>query len=194
MAAGNSPRLTVRQAKAYELRTGDGKLSWRQIGERMGVAKSNAAEAYSQALVKIERFGLEACTPPGCSLPVLSEEVGLDGKFQTFVKGLKNGVSNELFVSLLEKGLLRAFWIMAYDASVFERLNAKELALLIGHLTETRQLLKGEPTKIVSVEDRRHWDELGVALLQEVERRNLKYDLPPGQFQEIVQPTPLNNG
>ncbi len=66
----------------------------------------------------------------------------------------------------------------------------KELALLIGHLTETRQLLKGEPTKIISVEDRRHWDELGVALLHEVERRNLKYDLPPSQFQEM----PLNNG
>ena len=189
MAAGNSPRLTVRQAKAYELRTGDGKLSWRQIGERMGVAKSNAAEAYSQALVKIERFGLEACTPPGCSLPVLSEEVALEQEFKKFIRELK-GATNELFLGLLEKGLAKAFWILANDDSVFERLNAKELALLIGHLTETRQLLKGEPTKIISVEDRRHWDELGVALLHEVERRNLKYDLPPSQFQEM----PLNNG
>ena len=90
--------------------------------------------------------------------------------------------------------MAKAFWILAHDDSVFERMNAKELSLMISHLTETRQLLKGEPTKIISVEDRRHWDELGVALLQEVERRGLKYDLPASEFKEIEPSVPLNNG
>ena len=87
MASSKSSRLTPREAKAYELREGNKRLTWPQIGERMGVTKENAAQAHGAAVRKIEKFGIGACVPAGRSLPVLSEEGALDREFKKFIGG-----------------------------------------------------------------------------------------------------------
>ncbi len=173
--------LTDLQAQALELRDNGEKLSWAQIGERMGVGRSIASNAYRGAIKKAK------------VLSEVPDEGILELRFDKFVKGLR-GVTSDVLLELLETGLLKALWRLANDSSVFARLNGKELGLLAGNLIERRQLLRGEPTKIISVEDRRHWDELSVALLQEVKRRGLDINLPPSQFHEAESPTLLNDG
>ena len=173
--------LTDLQAQALELRDNGEKLSWTEIGERMGVGRSIASNAYRGAIKKAG------------ALSELPNEGVLELQFQKFVKGLR-GVTSDVLLELLETGLLKALWRLANDSSVFARLDGKELGLLAGNLIERRQLLRGEPTKIISVEDRRHWDELSVALLQEVKRRGLDITLPPSQYHEEEPPALLNNG
>lgn len=182
--ANLEPELTALQAQALELRNGEKKLSWNQIAERMGVRRSSASEAYNGALRKIKKYGNNLGTRTPLSEVALPDESSdkMDRQFAKFVKKLRGGVTNELFLGLLEKGLLRACWILANDTTAFERLNAKELSLLIGHLTETRQLLRGEPTKIISIEDRRNLDELTEAWIKEATRRRQFVDLEPGDY------------
>lgn len=191
------PELTALQAQALELRNGEGKLSWGQVAERMGVARTTASNAYYGAMRKIKKYGdtLGTRTPLG-EIALPDESLGkskLDRQFAKFVKGLR-GVTSDVLLELLETGLLKALWRLANDDSVFARLNGKELGLLAGNLIERRQLLRGEPTKIISVEDRRHWDELSVALLQEVKRRGLDINLPSSQYHETEPSALLNNG
>lgn len=188
----SGPELTARQARVLEIRNGEPKLNWAQIGERLGVPRSTASSVYYSAMRKIKKHGKDLGTqiPLNEGLLAPLEDKTLERQFAKFVKKLRGGVTNELFLGLLEKGLLKAHWILANDPTVFERLNAKELSLLISHLTETRQLLRGEPTKIISVEDRRHWDELSVALLQEVKRRGLDINLQSSQYHEVEPPAP----
>ncbi len=196
MANSLSPELTARQARVLEIRNGEPKLNWTQIGERLGVPRSTASSVYYSAMRKIKKHGKDLGTQISLNEGLLEPVVdkALERQFAKFVKKLPGGVTNELFLGLLEKGLLKAHWILANDPTVFERLNAKELSLLISHLIESRQLLRGEPTKIVSMEDRRHWDELGIALLQEIKHRGLEVNLPPDQYQEIEPPAISNNG
>ena len=196
MANPLTPELTARQARVLEIRNGEPKLSWAQIGERLGVPSTTASNVYYYAMRKIKKHGKDL----GTQIPLdegLLEPLGdkvLERRFAKFIKKLKGGFTTEGLLELLETGILKGAWRLANDDSVFERMNAKDLSLLLGHLIETRKLLRDEPSKIHSMEDRRHWDELGRAILEEVERRGLVVDLPPGQYQE-TEPLPvLSNG
>ena len=197
MANSPTPELTARQAWVLEIRNGEPKLSWAQIGERMGIARTTASNAYYAAMRKVKMFGndLGTRTPldKGLLAP-LGDEV-LERRFAKFVKKLKGGFTPEVLLELLETGILKGAWRLANDESVWGRLNGKDLSLLLGHLIETRQLLRGEPTKIISMEDRRHWRELHLVLIQEGERRGYKeIDLSPSQYQKETSPTVLGNG
>ncbi len=182
--------LTAREARILKIRNGQPNLSWSQIAKQLGVPTTTASNRYYAAMKKVEKYGGDLPVRIPLSEGVLEplEDKVLKRQFTKFVKQLKNGVTTDVLLGLLETGLLKAHWRLANDDTVFDRLNGKELSLLISHLLEKRQLLMGEPTKIVSVEDRRHWDELGVALIQELKRRKLGYDLPPSQYEVIEEP------
>ena len=66
--------------------------------------------------------------------------------------------------------------------------TAKDLAIVIGVLAEKRQLLSGEATSIISVEDSRQLNEVMPRLLAEAERRKLDLNrgVIEGEFRSDV--------
>ncbi len=185
-----TPELTARQARVLEIRNGEPKLSWAQIAERLGVPKTTASNAYYAAMRKVKMFGndLGTRTPLDEGLLKPLGDEALERQFAKFVKKLKGGFNTDVLLGLLETGIFKGAWRLANDESVWERLTGKDLSLLLGHLIETRQLLRGEPTKIISVEDRRGYAELMKVFIAEADRRGIVVE---GQFSAIQPNVPL---
>lgn len=64
--------------------------------------------------------------------------------------------------------------------------SPKDLAIMFGILVEKRQLLLGEPTQILSVEERKKINELIPALVEEAQRRGMTIDMAPGGYEEVT--------
>ena len=64
------------------------------------------------------------------------------------------------------------------DLSVLEA-PLRDKAYAFDRLFNTRQLMRGEPTAILSTEDRRKLNELGAALVVEMKRRGMTIDATP---------------
>lgn len=64
--------------------------------------------------------------------------------------------------------------------------SPKDLAIMFGILVEKRQLLLGEPTQILSVEERKRINELIPALVEEAQRRGMTIDMAPGEYEEVA--------
>jgi hypothetical protein len=71
------------------------------------------------------------------------------------------------------------------DDYVMSEANFRDLSMGIGILIEKRQLLKGEPTQIISIEERKRLDELLPMLVKEAARRGITID---GKVERIVEP------
>lgn len=63
--------------------------------------------------------------------------------------------------------------------------SPRDLAIIFGIMVEKRQLLLGEPTQILSMQERKHINDLIPALLQEASHRGMTIDLTPGQYSEV---------
>ncbi len=81
---------------------------------------------------------------------------------------------NPEFVSALEK-LMRA--ILEKIPDRLEKATAPQLMLAFAIATDKRQILKGEPTQILSIDDRKSMRELMPAMLMEAQRRGLTIDM-----------------
>ena len=93
------------------------------------------------------------------------------------------------FLGLLEDRAHRALEYM--DDYNLAKANAKDLAIIVGILMEKRQLLRGEPTQILSIEERAGMSELIPRLLQEAERRGLQvgvYKTINGEAEVVTNP------
>lgn len=66
------------------------------------------------------------------------------------------------------------------------RMAPTQKGILLGILIDKRQILRGQPTAILSIEDRRNLLELVPALVREVERRGLIDVTPAGPVIEAV--------
>ena len=64
--------------------------------------------------------------------------------------------------------------------------GARDRAVIAGIFMDKRQLLSGEPTAIVSVEDRRSLGALTKAMLTEARRRGYEVDLTPDQYSNVT--------
>lgn len=87
------------------------------------------------------------------------------------VKKLK---TNELIEAIDEKLAMVLDYI---DPVVLEAASASQLGVLFGILSDKRQLLRGEPTQILSVVEREKLDDLVPALMQEAKRRGQDLEL-----------------
>ena len=65
------------------------------------------------------------------------------------------------------------------DPVVMSRMSGKDLVVSAAVLIDKRQLLKGQPTAIVSTEARKNLDELLPAVMKEAERRGLAFPNRP---------------
>ncbi len=64
--------------------------------------------------------------------------------------------------------------------------SARDKMVVAGILVDKRQLLSGEPTAIVSVEDRRSLEALTGAMLKEAHRRGIEIELTPDQYNTVA--------
>ena len=85
------------------------------------------------------------------------------------------------------------------DDLTFAASSLKELAVSLGILIEKRQLLQGQPTQIMSIEERKELDELIPALYEECKRRGLTIEATPIHHDDeegvdvAVLPAPTGN-
>lgn len=91
---------------------------------------------------------------------------------------LKNIHSGMIADELTKKAWMALSYI---DDFSLAQQDAKGLAIIAGILLEKRQLLRGEPTQIISTEERAGLDELAKALMHESDRRGLIIDMEPTQ-------------
>jgi transposase len=73
------------------------------------------------------------------------------------------------------------------DDYVMAEANFRDLAMGVAQMIEKRNLLKGEPTQIISREERKAINELGPELILEMKRRGITIDVVP-RVEKLVAP------
>ena len=112
----------------------------------------------------------------------------LRAQYQPVLSELRKFQKDE-FLGLLEDRAHRALEYM--DDYTLANANAKDLAIIVGILMEKRQLLRGEPTQILSIEERAGMSDLIPKLLREAERRGLSvgvYKTIDGEAEVVTNP------
>lgn len=95
-------------------------------------------------------------------------------RYQPVIEEVKRATSDSLIKQIEEK---LPMLLDGIDQKKVDAATLRDIAVAVGVLTEKRQLLKGEPTQIMTFEERLNMDKLGPALLKELERRDLVVDV-----------------
>lgn len=147
---------------------------------------------------------LDLTSEPFSTLISAGQDCGLDpgqmsrllsrvrAKYQPVLSELKTVKAGEL-VNLLEDRAYRALEYL--DDFALAKSSAKDLAIVAGIMLEKRQLLKGEPTHILSTTERMSMSELVPLLVQEAEKRGLTLlnegdmvDITPAEPERAARP------
>lgn len=216
--------LTEKQKTIYDLHEKEGK-SFREIAAILGRGETTITEAFRVAKHKlsgglVESSGrpiearlpaeraaelIDKVTDPFVRLVEVAKECGLR---PLVIEGLAKrmrtryqGVSNEMraiktkeLVHKLDERINHALGYM--DDYIMGEASFRDLALGTAQLIEKRQLLKGEPTQIVSLDERRSLNELVPLLVREAKRRGITIegeakDVTPRSLPEVVDVQPL---
>ena len=118
-----------------------------------------------------------AQTARDCGVPsAVAQAVNtrLRTKFGAFREGMEN-IQNKEITLLFDDFIRRALNSITdediEDAPMKDRMTAVAIAF------DKRQILRGEPTQIVSIAEMEHVDKLAQALLKESQRRGIVYDI-----------------
>ncbi len=157
--------LTEKQRRVVSLRDGHG-LTSAEIARKLGMKKQNVETCYNRAKVKI----LERGPPPSQDL-----QETCDAAF----KPLEGKVDDKTLSAQFGEVSWRANWRLLNDPQILNRASARELASIAALAAEKRQLLRGEPTQVIRIQDVRKLDEMAKALHDEMERRGMLVDVTP---------------
>lgn len=130
-------------------------------------------DAASDPLVKVKDALKVAGLPDRVSEAMLKR---LRVKFFGAVHEVKALKTAEIVRTIEEKIDMIRFYL---DDKVMAEASARDLMLGFGVLVEKRQLLRGEPTQIVSDHERKKINELVPLLIQEARRRGRTIDVTP---------------
>jgi predicted transcriptional regulator len=141
---------------------------------------------------------IERLTDPlSVSVAEIAREVGLNEKTTLMLAKrlegrylpLKKQIEDVRTADLLNLVSTRAREILdSIDEGDIAKATLKDKAIAAGIFIDKRQLLSGEPTQILSVEDRRKLDELLPMIVREAKRRGMTIDVDP-----VTQETHLLN-
>ena len=126
----------------------------------------------------IEQAALQCGYPPRTARKIIER---LRARAQPFYDELK-GFTDKETIALLEDRGRRALEHM--DDFALSGASARDLAVIAGITIDKRQLLKGEPTKIMTIENIKNLDEVGKLLQAEMERRGMIIDVTPNEKPE----------
>src|SRR3990167_663950 len=133
---------------------------------------------------------------PYSSIPLVAENMNLPlGKAQELVKYFRakhlspivqlRTVKTSDFINILEDRAFRA--LEHISEADLAKASAKDKAIVVGILLEKRQLLRGEPTMILSHEERMGINELVPRLMKEMQRRGIDVG---GLVGDVIDITP----
>jgi hypothetical protein len=100
---------------------------------------------------------------------------------QPVVEELKRVRTDELQALLDDRATRALGWL---DDAAMSQASARDLAIVVGILLEKRQLLRGEPTQILTVDDRRTLNEIAASVMKECHRRGMVIE---GAFTEVPE-------
>jgi len=130
----------------------------------------------------IKRF-MEAAA--ACGMPkamALSLKKRMETRYLPASESLRT-VNTGTLIQYLDDRALKALEYM--DDAVFAEAPLRDLAVTMGILIEKRQLLRGEPTQILSVEERSSLDDLIPMIVDEAQRRGMAIDNNPMRANDI---------
>ena len=116
----------------------------------------------------------EACNFPTGALQALVKR--LETKYQPVGEHVKKMKTNDILRMINEKIYMA---LDHMDPYTFANAELRDLAVTFSILAEKRQLLMGEPTQILSVQERSHMNELIPNIIREAERRGMTIDVTP---------------
>lgn len=134
---------------------------------------------------------------PYANLKQVAEEAGfssqiisgmlkrLKAQHQPVARELKNLTTSKMIQQLNEKiGMALEYM----DDFSFSNASLRDLTIGLGILIEKKQLLSGEPTQILSVEERKNINELLPYLIKETNRRGITIEHVPGEPVRTILP------
>lgn len=162
------------------MRKGAGLGAARAIEMKSPEKAALVIDAMTDPLLKVQEALAAAGLPEKVSSAVLRR---LRVKFFGAVTEVKAFKTQELVRMCEEKlGMISQY----LDDKVMAEASARDLGLMAGVLIEKRQLLRGEPTQIISNDDRKKLHELLPALIAEGQRRGITVQ---GQvLEKVIEP------
>lgn len=130
-------------------------------------------DAATDPLMKLQE-AMEANGVPDRAAQALLRRIRM--KFFDTVTATKNLKKIELDEMIGQKIHLMLSYL---DDKVAGEASARDLAMGISQLVEKQQLIRGEPTQIISDHERKKLNELAPLLMLEVQRRGLTIDVTP---------------
>lgn len=161
----------------------------------MGELNVNATE-----LRNPEKFAdllLEYAENPDETLSRLGEAVGLpeatvravkkrlESRYQPVLEEVRRATTETLIESIERK---LPMLLDGIDKSKVEKSTLRDIAVAFGVLAEKRQLLKGEPTQILTYEERENLNDLAPQIIKEMERRGMVIE---AEYHEVADVTVL---
>lgn len=179
-----NPELTEKQTAAVYMREVR-RMTWESIGNRLGgVARGTAMNTYKKAKRKLA--GKSASLPTIAEIKEAAEAEGpFGGSSEALVAkyfdagGESRLVDDNSIGRALSLIIDKLLFFTANDDMGMASASMKEKVLALGILIDKRQLLRGEPTAIMRVQDIRKLDEVGKLLQAEMERRGMMVDVTP---------------
>ncbi len=132
-------------------------------------------EMAADPLARFEEIA-ESCGLPKKTLQILKSR--LQRRWVPVNDTIKTIRHKEL-LSLIEDRMLKSLDYM--DDVAFAQAPLRDLAMTFGILHDKRQLLLGQPTAILSVQERKDLDDLVPILMQEAQKRGITIDQSPNE-------------
>lgn len=161
---------TPREREAMECRTGPPERTWVEVGEIMKISGDTARKLYYKGLDRagVSREAIAKGTR-GILPPQIPGESTSPATSQIF-----NEVRSERLVAILDHNAEKlALNIANRSDEELNKENVRNISIALGIHLEKRALLKGDPTEIVELTDRRKMGDLLELMLGEAERRGL---------------------
>lgn len=178
--------LTRTQAEVVYLRDECG-LSWPDIARKRGVHRATVKNSYDLGKKKMEQgggvaHGAVVPVPEGAPERPVDRADRLTADWKQ-AGGIERRVDEKALVGVIGTILDKMLFFTAQDDVALANMPPKDRIQAIGTLIDKWQLLRGEPTTIMRLQDIRKLDEVGAMLKDEMERRGLIIDVTP---QEVV--------
>ncbi len=107
-------------------------------------------------------------------------------------KGGRLTLDDRELLSLVDDGIARSFQVL--DAFALGQASARDVATIIGILTDKRRLLRDEPTAIMKFQDMRKMDEILESVAKELKRRGKVIDVTPEKDSAVAPVANAGNG
>jgi len=126
---------------------------------------------------------LQACRELGIKNDVA---MGMINRLAARRTGYQSNIATLTTKGLISKIEEKIALVLNYlDEFAISGASPKDLAIIFGIMVEKRQLLLGEPTQILSTNERKHLNELIVPLMEEARARGMMIDLTPANYSEV---------